>query len=199
MRRSHVQIHGQNLGVGAELIHLWQHDICGKMCVAKQIWQDVRYLWHCCENPVCPDPIWKPDVRAPYSEAPSCLTNYRRGIHMVRYPTRKFCEPRTAQLLPKFCGESRRPSFVHSRNDRQVLRRFAETTNPRKNCADQYQDPVSSNSMYPTWHLRAIANQTKEQLNKHVQNKSDFQFFVVGGTLLANAAWGKPPYEGMRP
>ena len=38
----------------------------------------------------------------------------------------------SAQLLWKFCGDCRFPL----QNDQQVLRRFAGTTNLRKNCAE---------------------------------------------------------------
>ena len=41
------------------------------------------------------------------------------------------------------CGDLRRLLFSPLQNDRKVLRRFAETTNPRQNCAEKYRNPGS--------------------------------------------------------
>ena len=70
-------------------------------------------------------------MRVPGAFAASCKAGMRRA-------GREFCEPGfghlSAQCLWKFCRELRR--FVETVDDQQVLRRFAETTNPRKNRAE---------------------------------------------------------------
>ena len=61
---------------------LWQHSAkCDKMWqhvrTQKQIWQNVRNLRPFCENPVCPDPVWKPVTSRPAARPTSA--GPRRG------------------------------------------------------------------------------------------------------------------------
>ena len=65
----------------------------------------------------------------------------------------RFCEPgfwhsyaQPCGSLAENCGDLRRLRF-YLRNDQQVFRRFAETTNPRKNCAEKHKNPGSWNSL----------------------------------------------------
>ena len=53
------------------------------------------------------------------------------------------CLRKSSGSFAEICGDCNFPLS----NDQQVLRRFAETMNPRKSCAAKYQNPGSQNSI----------------------------------------------------
>ena len=71
------------------------------------------------------------------------------GVERLHDEPREFCEPGLRYLsaqFVKFCGDLRRSAetgIFLCKKDQQVPRRFAETMNPRKDCADKCQNPGS--------------------------------------------------------